>query len=182
MSRPREGFAGPNDTGRSCPYCRFPLKEQDEITTCGVCGSAHHRDCWNDNQGCAVVACAGGPGGTAHQVPIPAPPSQPSMPPPPPGEVDQSNNAAYLDPSGVRVAILGEDRKSNVATVQLTGIGYDGPGADNAGCNGYFDGVTWVKFEAGRWVYQGGYAVDDDRYARWKPRVDETLGYVCLNG
>jgi hypothetical protein len=28
---------------------------------CGHCRSVHHLDCWNDNAGCAVMACAGGP-------------------------------------------------------------------------------------------------------------------------
>ncbi len=53
--------AGPPDTGRPCPYCRFPLKEGVPIVECDVCGSLHHLDCWSDNGGCAVVACAGGP-------------------------------------------------------------------------------------------------------------------------
>ena len=48
--------------GRTCPYCRFPLKQDGEIALCGHCRAAHHADCWVDNGGCAVVACAGGPG------------------------------------------------------------------------------------------------------------------------
>jgi hypothetical protein len=47
--------------GRSCPYCRFPMKEGGEVVLCGHCHSVHHLDCWTDNGGCAVVACAGGP-------------------------------------------------------------------------------------------------------------------------
>lgn len=62
-SEPREGTAGRDETGMSCPYCRFPLKERDEITSCGVCSAPHHSDCWADNAGCAVVACPGGPAG-----------------------------------------------------------------------------------------------------------------------
>ncbi len=54
-------LAGPAETGRPCPYCRFPLKEGIQIVVCGVCGAPHHADCWNDNRGCAVIACAGGP-------------------------------------------------------------------------------------------------------------------------
>ncbi len=30
------------------------------ITVCGVCHAAHHEECWTDNRGCAVTACAGG--------------------------------------------------------------------------------------------------------------------------
>jgi Prokaryotic RING finger family 1 len=53
--------AGQAETGRACPYCRFPLKEGVQIVVCGVCGAPHHADCWHDNGGCAVIACAGGP-------------------------------------------------------------------------------------------------------------------------
>lgn len=61
MARSQPGFAGKAETGRACPYCRFPLKEGIEIVECGVCHAPHHGDCWQDNGGCAVVACAGGP-------------------------------------------------------------------------------------------------------------------------
>jgi hypothetical protein len=91
------------DTGRACPYCRFPLKEGVEVVQCESCDSAHHGDCWDDNGGCAIVACQGGPGaepararaagagagGTATLAPpraAAAPPavSPPSSAPPPP--------------------------------------------------------------------------------------------------
>lgn len=59
---PKRTTATPDDAGRSCPYCRFPLKEGAECVECGVCHAGHHADCWDDNgNGCAVVACAGGP-------------------------------------------------------------------------------------------------------------------------
>jgi hypothetical protein len=57
----QRSVAGPKETGRACPYCRFPLKEGVQIVVCGVCGAPHHADCWHDNGGCAVIACAGGP-------------------------------------------------------------------------------------------------------------------------
>lgn len=60
-----QSVAGQAQTGRVCPYCRFPLKEGVEIVVCGVCGASHHADCWHDNGGCAVIACAGGPAATA---------------------------------------------------------------------------------------------------------------------
>lgn len=53
--------AGQQETGRACPYCRFPLKESVQIAVCTLCGAPHHADCWHDNRGCAVIACAGGP-------------------------------------------------------------------------------------------------------------------------
>ncbi|HEX8207433.1 MAG TPA: RING finger protein [Solirubrobacteraceae bacterium] len=62
---PRRSVATTEQTGRACPYCRFPLKEGVEIVECGVCQAAHHGDCWSDNAGCAVVACLGGPSSEA---------------------------------------------------------------------------------------------------------------------
>ncbi|MCO5316321.1 MAG: hypothetical protein M9938_09205 [Solirubrobacterales bacterium] len=59
---PRRGTAGRSQTGRSCPHCKFPIKERDEIATCGVCGTTHHQDCWEDAGGCAVEGCAGAKG------------------------------------------------------------------------------------------------------------------------
>ena len=45
------------DAGRSCPYCRFPLKEGAAAERCDSCNSLHHEDCWNDGGGCAVLGC-----------------------------------------------------------------------------------------------------------------------------
>ncbi len=59
---PQRTVAGAELAGRSCPYCRFPLKEGGEVCVCGECRAAHHADCWADNGGCAVVSCAGGSG------------------------------------------------------------------------------------------------------------------------
>ena len=93
-----QSVAGQAETGRACPYCRFPLKEGAPIVVCGVCGASHHADCWHDNSGCAVIACAGGPTATAADragepggmptAAYPAAPAQPdaqsAMPPTPP--------------------------------------------------------------------------------------------------
>jgi hypothetical protein len=46
------------DTGRTCPYCRFPLKEGSPSERCDACGSLHHEDCWSDGGGCAVLGCS----------------------------------------------------------------------------------------------------------------------------
>ena len=53
--------------GRNCPYCRFPIKEGTEVTVCPTCNSPHHAECWNDNRGCAMIACASGPGSPSAQ-------------------------------------------------------------------------------------------------------------------
>lgn len=63
-SVPSPRSAAPGEAGRSCPYCRFPLKDSNEVVQCPACASLHHADCWNDNRGCAVVACAAGPAAT----------------------------------------------------------------------------------------------------------------------
>jgi len=89
-------IAGPELTGRVCPYCRFPLKEGVAIETCDSCGAVHHIDCWQDNNGCSVTGCVNGPATTTatHAVAAPtaamvsaaaaAPPPPPQKPPPPP--------------------------------------------------------------------------------------------------
>ena len=47
--------------GRTCPYCRFRLEQGASVITCPACEAVHHDDCWNENGGCAVALCAGGP-------------------------------------------------------------------------------------------------------------------------
>ncbi len=47
--------------GRTCPYCRFDLEEGVSVIACPVCKAVHHDDCWEENGGCAVALCAGGP-------------------------------------------------------------------------------------------------------------------------
>jgi hypothetical protein len=103
--------AGREQTGRACPYCRFPLKEGVAITVCGVCHAAHHSDCWHDNSGCAVTGCTGGPIPTTaerateasaaptvvHPAPSSPPYAQPGVPPVPPPWQPQA-----LAPSGGR--------------------------------------------------------------------------------
>ncbi len=47
-----------------CPYCRDALAaETDDVDTCGVCRTAHHRDCLTEAGGCTVFGCAGRPPG-----------------------------------------------------------------------------------------------------------------------
>jgi hypothetical protein len=53
--------ADANIAGRNCPYCRFPIKEDTEVTVCPTCGSSHHEECWSDNDGCTITGCASGP-------------------------------------------------------------------------------------------------------------------------
>lgn len=58
---PKRAKATREQTGESCPLCRFPIKEREKLVSCGVCDAAHHEDCWDEEDGCAVPGCAGGP-------------------------------------------------------------------------------------------------------------------------
>jgi hypothetical protein len=54
-----------------CPYCTTDV-ESDGAMRCTVCHAAHHPDCWDENHGCAVAACLGGPApGDAGPRPVP---------------------------------------------------------------------------------------------------------------
>ncbi len=43
--------------GKTCPYCQFPFKYVSEIIICDSCRMPHHKECWNDNNGCTTFAC-----------------------------------------------------------------------------------------------------------------------------
>ena len=92
----------PEAAGRTCPYCRVALEEGASVVFCTSCGAVHHDDCWDENDGCAVALCAGGPslkpdedGDDAEAPTVVAPPPAaspptvviqptPAAPPPPP--------------------------------------------------------------------------------------------------
>ncbi len=45
-----------------CPYCNCAIDEaQDSVHACAVCGTQHHDDCWQDNNGCTVYGCTAAP-------------------------------------------------------------------------------------------------------------------------
>jgi hypothetical protein len=78
-----------DEAGRSCPYCRFALKEGASIVECGACHALHHAECWGDNAGCAIMGCTGGAGvaqtaATAAVPPAPVPATVTAAVPPPP--------------------------------------------------------------------------------------------------
>jgi mono/diheme cytochrome c family protein len=86
------------DSGRTCPYCRFALKEGASVIDCGACSAVHHDECWTDNEGCAMIGCAG-------PQPPPAPtPSAPTrtrrVPPPPPVSGTSAAGPAAPAPAG----------------------------------------------------------------------------------
>lgn len=99
--QPRHSVAAQSDTGKSCPYCRFPLKEGIGVVQCGACNSIHHDDCWQDNGGCSLVGCVSGP---ASRVSAPAAPAQPAAPAwssPPPGAPSQKPMSPLHSPTEV---------------------------------------------------------------------------------
>ena len=45
--------------GKTCPYCKTPFKEGDDIVICSVCEMPHHKECWVENQECTTFGCTG---------------------------------------------------------------------------------------------------------------------------
>lgn len=44
-----------------CPYCQSKIKSGSEFTVCSHCGTPHHRECWEENSGCATYGCLNNP-------------------------------------------------------------------------------------------------------------------------
>ena len=53
--------AAPDEVGKTCPYCRFPLKPGEPVITCPACKLPHHADCWTENRGCTTYGCQSSP-------------------------------------------------------------------------------------------------------------------------
>jgi hypothetical protein len=88
---------------------------------------------------------------------------------------NQSTLRPYLDPSGLQVSVEKTEPSSGVAQVDVTGMGWDKPGAS---CTEW-SGITWVKYENGAWRYDPGYSTTPQREREWKPRYAELLGGRC---
>ncbi len=86
----------------------------------------------------------------------------------------QASLAPYLDPSGLTVRIDALEAEG-VARVLATGMGWSAPGAS---CTEW-SGLTWVKYEQGKWTYDPGYSTTADRRRVWQPRSGELLGADC---
>ena len=41
----------------TCTYCQSPIKNSSELYICPKCSSYYHKDCWIENEGCAVYGC-----------------------------------------------------------------------------------------------------------------------------
>ncbi|MBQ8831210.1 MAG: DUF2628 domain-containing protein [Oscillospiraceae bacterium] len=51
--------------GKTCPYCKTPFKEGDDVVICSVCEMPHHKECWVENQECTTFGCTGTIQGTS---------------------------------------------------------------------------------------------------------------------
>ncbi len=87
----------------------------------------------------------------------------------------QESLAPYLDPSGLEVTVRDVNRKTGVAVVAVSGMGWSAPGAR---CSEW-SGFTWVKYEDGEWRYDPGFSTTPQRQREWKDRYQELLGASC---
>ncbi|MEO8662028.1 MAG: NINE protein [Bryobacteraceae bacterium] len=68
-----------------CPYCNTPVSdEEQESRSCPDCGTRHHLDCWEENNGCTVYGCVAAPPDEPKLTVQASDFAQPSAPPPPP--------------------------------------------------------------------------------------------------
>ncbi len=81
----------------------------------------------------------------------------------------------YLNPAGIKVSIVSTEPGTGEATVDVTGMTWDKPGAS---CSEW-SGITWVLYENGNWRYDPGYSTTPQREAEWKSRYSELLGGSC---
>jgi hypothetical protein len=88
---------------------------------------------------------------------------------------NQSTLRPYLNPAGLRVSIQRTEPISGVAQVDVTGMTWDKPGAP---CS-QWSGITWVKYENGKWRYDPGYSTTPQREREWKSHYSELLGGSC---
>ena len=44
-------------TAAVCPYCQGAISDSDEFLLCNGCETPHHKDCYEENQGCTVFGC-----------------------------------------------------------------------------------------------------------------------------
>ncbi len=51
--------AYPKSVGKTCPYCQFPIKQDNEVCQCPACKVPHHLECWEENGRCTTFGCAG---------------------------------------------------------------------------------------------------------------------------
>ncbi len=55
----KEASSKTSFTGKTCPFCQFPIKQDSETVLCTSCKIPHHRECWEENGGCTTFGCRG---------------------------------------------------------------------------------------------------------------------------
>lgn len=46
---------------KTCPYCQSKIKDDLDVIVCSLCGTPHHRECYEENGGCTTYGCANNP-------------------------------------------------------------------------------------------------------------------------
>jgi len=44
-----------------CPYCQSKIKDDLDMTVCSLCGTPHHKECYEENGGCTTYGCKNNP-------------------------------------------------------------------------------------------------------------------------
>ena len=70
-------------TNNNCPVCCTTIEQGDDVVVCPDCSMQYHKDCWNDNNGCATYGCKSA--GCLN---------------PPPMTVDVSMDTPHINPQG----------------------------------------------------------------------------------
>ncbi|MBS1515012.1 MAG: zinc-ribbon domain-containing protein [Bacteroidetes bacterium] len=45
-----------------CPYCQSKIKDDLDVIVCPLCGTPHHKECYEENGGCTTYGCKNNPG------------------------------------------------------------------------------------------------------------------------
>jgi Double-GTPase 2 len=86
----------------------------------------------------------------------------------------QGSLGPYLEPGGIRARVVALEG-DGVARVDVGGMGWYAPGAS---CTEW-SGLTWARYEGGRWHYDPGYSTTPGREREWKSRYAQLLGARC---
>jgi hypothetical protein len=119
-AQPVQRIAEAEHVGRNCPYCRFTFKEGAQAVECGSCHALHHLECWQDNQGCAVLGCPSAPSAPGA---APPPGTSAGAAPPPFVAASAGPGAASQPAPAPRIADLADQVRSWLSTPVAIAIG-----------------------------------------------------------
>lgn len=108
--------------GKTCPYCRFPLKVGEQMTVCPACQVAHHADCWQENGGCTTYACRLSPESRPPDAATPGPAPAFQGPTVPPTPTYPSPPGPLLPPDRVAAAAQLEANATTALTLSLLSL------------------------------------------------------------